>query len=129
MRFTLYLVLLALAVVCRDATCVGSPPDSKKMEVKKALTRLRRIHRTDTENRMIIPPYAAFSNLLHSTSTTSAQSSQILHAVQDNTPLPKAAKAFIAVLSVGIITGAVIGSVMLTKMLNKAISPTDSDAA
>ncbi|KAL3661645.1 hypothetical protein V7S43_013404 [Phytophthora oleae] len=136
MRFCFYLVLLvstfALTLVGTEATALGnvaSTSDSKKMEVKKALTRLRRIHRAETEERMIVPPFAAYYNLLHSTSTTSTQSSQILHAVEDNTPLPKWAKAVVALVSVGIITGAVVGAVMITKMFNKALDTTGSEAA
>ncbi|KAK1932246.1 hypothetical protein P3T76_012240 [Phytophthora citrophthora] len=126
MRFSLCLLLLvAFTVVCTDATRVGSTPDSKKMEVKKALNRLRRVHKEER----IVPPVAAYYYALHSTPSASTQSSQILHAVEDNTPLPKAAKAVIAVVSVGLITGAIIGTVMLTKMLNKAILSTGSDAS
>ncbi|KAG1698046.1 hypothetical protein DVH05_015529 [Phytophthora capsici] len=120
MRFSLILILLlstfALTVVCTDATDGDSPLDSKKMGVKKALTRLRKMHSADTEERNP----AAFYYLLRSKPSTSIQSSQILHAVEDGRPLPKAAKAFIAVVSVGIITGAIVGTAMIAKMLNKS---------
>ncbi|KAG1696338.1 hypothetical protein DVH05_018470 [Phytophthora capsici] len=90
------------------------------MEVKKALTRLRRTHRADTEGRNV----AAYYHLLHS----SPQSSQVLHAVKYD-PLPKAVKAVIAVVAVGVITGAVVGAVMLTKMISQAILSMGSGTA
>ncbi|KAG1698044.1 hypothetical protein DVH05_015527 [Phytophthora capsici] len=131
MRFSLFLIFLlstfALTVVCVDATGVGSPLDSKKIEVKKALTRLRRAQTADKEAR-IIPPIAASYYLLHSKPSMSIQPSQILHAVEDNTPLPKAAKAVIAVIGVGVITGAIVGAVMITKVLHRAILSSGSDA-
>ncbi|KAG1696326.1 hypothetical protein DVH05_015522 [Phytophthora capsici] len=121
MRFSFWLILLvatfALTVTSTYATDVSSPSDSKKLEVKKALTRLRKMHSADKEERN---PAAAAHYYLHS-----PQSSQILHAVEDGRPLSKGAKAFIAVVSVGIITGAIVGSIMLVK---KVISQPDSDA-
>ncbi|KAK1932244.1 hypothetical protein P3T76_012238 [Phytophthora citrophthora] len=133
MLFKFYLILLVSAFfVYTEATSsgkVGSTSNTKS-ELKKTLSRLRsRVAETEESRWMVVPPVAAYYYSLHSTPTTSAQSSQILHAVEDNTPLPKAAKAIIAVVGVGVITGAIVGSVMLTKMLNKVFLSTGSDAA
>ncbi|KAK1932243.1 hypothetical protein P3T76_012237 [Phytophthora citrophthora] len=123
MRLSFYLILfVSTSLACTEALplgAAGSPSDSMKMEVKKTLTRLRRVHVEETEDRMFIPPIAAYSNLLHST-TTSTQSSQILHAAANHRPLPKEIKAVIAIIGVGIVTGAIITSAVLTTIITKA---------
>ncbi|OWY95627.1 RxLR effector protein [Phytophthora megakarya] len=101
----------------------GSVLNSKGFKVY----RLRGGQNENNEERMITPPYAAMMNVL-SHSTTPTQSTQILHAVENKTPLPKWAKALIVVLTIGVGAGVVVGGVKLNSALNKAMEENTGSA-
>ncbi|KAG7383202.1 hypothetical protein PHYPSEUDO_003936 [Phytophthora pseudosyringae] len=111
------LVLFVAAFLASDRTFTGAEdtakidnapaPDHDRVALTKAIRHLRRRHKAGGEDRMVVPPVAAYYYMLHSTPTTSTQSYNILHAVEDDIPLSKGAKAVIAVVSVGLAAGIV----------------------
>ncbi|ETL95719.1 hypothetical protein F441_06850, partial [Phytophthora nicotianae CJ01A1] len=134
MRFACFLALLVPTFTASDkgiASAVEAAPgdvvrvpDMKRIDPDSKIRRLRKRKKPESEERMIVPPYAAMMNVMHSTSTTSTtstQSSQILHSMKDHTPLPKWAKALVAVLSVAAAAGIVVGGVKLTQWLNQSL--------
>ncbi|KAF1786996.1 hypothetical protein GQ600_15313 [Phytophthora cactorum] len=130
MRFTGLLVLLVTIVAASGKSFTGAveaPSNNvaRASDIKDNETRrLRGGQEVENEERMIVPPYGAMVNLLHSTSatsTTSTHSSQILHAAKDHTPLPKWAKALIVLLSIGAVSGVAVGGIKLTQWLNKVV--------
>ncbi|ETI49220.1 hypothetical protein L914_06649 [Phytophthora nicotianae] len=135
MRFACFLVLLATTFTASDKNFANSVEaalgdvarvsDMKRIDPDSKSPRLRGRKKPESEERMMaVPPYAAMTNVMHSTSTTSTtskQSPRMLHSMEEYKAQPKRAKALAALLTIGMLSGAFIGGFKLTEWIRNAL--------
>ncbi|KAF4141972.1 hypothetical protein GN958_ATG08861 [Phytophthora infestans] len=97
---------LAIATSYIGAASSSNNPTLNNDRMDSAITfRRLRVHKPEEEERWVAtPPIAASFKLMQK---KSAQSSQMLHAAENDTPLPTAVKALIVLMGLAMTTGAI----------------------
>ncbi|GMF16842.1 unnamed protein product [Phytophthora fragariaefolia] len=134
MRLPIFLTLLLAALIASTMSSgaaeetkantngIATAADGKFTEVKKIIYRLRAKQKAGGEER-IVPVGAIW---LAATGGHTSSTESVMHAVEYDEPLPKWAKAIVAIIGIGLAAGTIYGGIKLSQTLNSDLNNTST---